>query len=350
MIPILTQKININNNIFKNKATIQENKKASANCAEKNSPIPANIYKANFVPFLGLNSIDLPTPQSFQDFTAKFEKLNISVKNFIKETLREKDKLGEGSQGIAYNFPIIFGMQDYVLKIGNNSLPYDTLDRTFFKKIKDPAPSLNIGQAVAEVEKDKSYKILKKVNGVEVTANSSSSKTESQKKNQYLNGIKILAQMPQKAYDELINTVIKINRLGIELDDAGGNLLADLKTNTLNPIDTFSRGTGETYTEIGDLLNFIIVNPSNYVKNSADLADYQKSYKKVVHKFLLAFNKPESQVPFELCAGDLDLKIKGLNYNDIKQKLSRARTTNEFESFKQYLDKFFDGETQSLNT
>lgn len=340
MIAITPQKV-----VFKTlhpqaESEIQERNKTSAIYAEKFSHSPANIYRANFIPFLGLTN--LPKPQSFEDFMMRFNKLNISASEFINQTIKHDSFIGNGNFSYVYNFPEKFDVKDFVLKTKRMLIKIPPLG-TQIEQIADKSPLINIGQTIAGISKD--FSILKKVEGIETIPSHFAEKSYSEIKQKYIENIKIIATMPQEAFDNYVKKVKILNENLIALDNIGlGNLLVDAKNLSFNPIDTESSSIFY-YQTMDILLRQLVGDAKEYVYKPQELENYNKDYKKVVYKLLLAYNKPK-EMPEALCY-PCDFGIPELKHTIIGEQLRKAKTENNPQMFEDYLNKLFWRQTQS---
>jgi len=128
-------------------------------------------------------------------------------------------------------------MNNYVLKV----LKAETLD-TNLELVKDPLPERNISQIVARKGR---YQILKRQYGItggvpfqHFKRVFTSSLELKEIDNEYRDYIKMVHNMPQKAYEHLAETIVALNGINYHFDwSHGRNLIFNLDCNEINVVD-----------------------------------------------------------------------------------------------------------------
>ena len=182
----------------------------------------------------------------------KYEKLDEILTN-------ENLKLGEGFTHSAYEIP---ENDEFVLRIANyakNSIKNANWKTAKFTDAQDKDLKINIGQPIGYIEVDTGnimstiIEVLKKQNGVPLGNKPSETlifddfgtlKAQEvpfehiSRKEHYAKTIEQLANLPQEAYDNLIDTLKTANNLGYEFDYLNSNnFLIDSKNKSINIID-----------------------------------------------------------------------------------------------------------------
>jgi len=138
----------------------------------------------------------------------------------LRRALTKENYLGRSLFRSAYLIP---GLNKYVLKV-----PFFSSGKPIFwdeiKILSDPFPGMNLGQAIAQVGQEAF--ILKRQYGVPTGVSYMDNKKV---KAHYTAQLKRAARMPQSAYNQFANIIIKINSRGYYFDSNPGNVLIDVE-------------------------------------------------------------------------------------------------------------------------
>jgi len=143
---------------------------------------------------------------------------------------RQETFLGEGRNARVYEVP---GAPNYALRVPKK---FSRLSmKRGVKALLDPAPALNLGQAVAQI--DNVY-LIKKVPGVVPVPHDTSEMQLKSATSVRDRASNFLVQLPEESLLALCAVVNHANKIGFFLDYQNpGNILYDANTQTLTPID-----------------------------------------------------------------------------------------------------------------
>ena len=240
---------------------------SNLNSIKNATPIKFNSVKQSNITFRGLESDTFcrhtPKEKPIEDDYAAFE-------NWVNETpdaaqklaqmvQNPNNKLGSGFTHTAYKFE---GNDNFVLRVSNNT-PSGNLDfeRATIKDEENKNLDVNIGQRIGRVTipTDNQYKrlsidVLKRQAGsslgnppIEAIVDPITGEIKEgelhyhdvKRKENYMNSIHKVANMPVSAYEDLIWTTQKAAEAGYSLDiENSNNLLVDEENQKINIIDT----------------------------------------------------------------------------------------------------------------
>lgn len=135
------------------------------------------------------------------------------ILKLVQSSIQNKNYIGQGSEGKVYRIK----NSDFVVKI-----PYDTMffiHRNFRKKFVNNADKVNHVEAKFE----NGITIMKLIEGKCLDTN-----REDYKK---------VAQMPTRAYNNLLKQLCNAQKLNMDFDNVSENIIANYKNNTLTAID-----------------------------------------------------------------------------------------------------------------
>jgi len=174
-----------------------------------------------------------------------------SSRVFVHSVLRNNNKLGEGSRASVYRIP---ALPAYVLNVCHE-LNDDTLhSETGISAIQDCLPGLNIGQPVASMYGGYAC-ILRFQQGInsripfrrffakygidEILGDDLPMQAEDllPYRSLYISHLRIISDLPQRAYDQLASHIIQIQQNGLFLDPCSLNLLVDIDSKSFSTVD-----------------------------------------------------------------------------------------------------------------
>ncbi len=180
-----------------------------------------------------------PLPQEILAVMPK----NISIQEIISHAQSEENKLGQGANSVVYNIPQLNG---YVLKVLNKDDP-NKVD------LKEFPSGVNLGQPIWQDDKNPRILILKKIEGKEHSISNWSRtigehlQVTTKQAQQFAVQLSQIAQMPQKAFDQLASDVKLLDDKGYKLDSINpNNLIVDSENSEIHIIDYFKVKPRET--------------------------------------------------------------------------------------------------------
>lgn len=175
-----------------------------------------------------------------------------SLKLMVVDALAQ-EPLGRGMKACVYPIP---KLPKYALRVLNDCPVGTVLDsEPHLFPLPDRLPDLNIGQAIARIGDQGLYllrhqpgqalgvpyaKILENHNKDEVLdTNPKPVNIEdvAPYKKLYADNLRLVAQMPQSAYDDLALKIIRIKSAGLFMDPFSNNYLVDVQTKSFNTVD-----------------------------------------------------------------------------------------------------------------
>ncbi len=195
------------------------------------------------------NNVLLSTPRAFE-LSLNYH-FNGSSKSLVKATLKYNHLLGQGTRASVYAIP---NLPTFVLLIQHSVQIHGAISIDNFIPSLDPLPQYNIGQLVASTNNG-NIMILKRQSGTTyplpynqlfqhycidnvLGKGATIYHTDiAQYQDDYRKHLKLIANMPQKAYLQLAKKVQLIKAADLYIDPCALNILVDTDAQTFNTID-----------------------------------------------------------------------------------------------------------------
>ncbi|MDD3149248.1 MAG: hypothetical protein PHV68_00285 [Candidatus Gastranaerophilales bacterium] len=271
-----------NSSFFLKKSDFKENFKIQNSLHSLS--LPLNYYTK--ISFSGKETI--PTGQNFlNDYRKVPVSKEKSVEKFILNIIENTGEFAQGGEAAIYNIP---NMNKYLLRVtlGYNEIDFKN-DQT--KKIKIMEDNIgkegiNVGQPIAKLGND--IKVILKVPGESYHKNGHTDllMLDYLDEKDYNNRINLLSKMPLKVYENLVEILVKLNKMGHSIDPAPENILIE-DFFSINIIDVnYNSGIKNNCVDVMRALIDDIDNIEEYAdrKNSAKIEKIIKNCIKACEK------------------------------------------------------------------
>lgn len=276
------------------------------------------VYRDDGAAVMGITPLyvtfDQPVPFSIIPRNASGEAPVANFNNFVSdgpsrsdivESIKTENLLGEGYSNKVYS---VDGSDDFVVRIPKIKDPQASM-QAHFTPVADFWPSRNLGQPIARLG---DIEVLKKVQGRAIEAGPADAGLRQRVRNmiarenpqaKHARQERIIAAMPQAAYDDLAKTMLGLIQRGKHFDAVNpGNVLINNKGFSLvdigdrpilqgqGMIDSRSAGVG-LYEMLRPLTGTGV---DNWVPNSSK--NLQKSYQAIIEKAVAAAQRTGMQI------------------------------------------------------